>query len=218
MKKQIDWPRLAVHIGAWGTLLVMAVRFLTNTLTANPILTLERHTGKAALIFLILSLSCSPLSAILGIPALRRRKKALGVYGFMFAAIHLLIFLGLDYGFKLALVWMDVSNKLYIWLGAAAFLLLLALAITTFKKMKQALKKNWKRLHRAVYIISPLVVLHFILIEKGNILTLQGNLKEPLIYGSVVLLLLLLRLSPIKNGLTNLRVKLQQHSRTANPV
>lgn len=212
MKKHFEWLRWMVHLGAWGTLLVLVILFFTGNLTANPIQTIERLTGKTALIFLILSLACSPLGAILGLPVVRGRKKALGVYGFMFAAIHLLIFIGLDYGFQLSILWLDVKNKLYIWLGLAAFVLLLALAVTTFKKLKLMLKKNWKRLHRAVYIISPLVVLHFILIEKGNLFSLQGNLVQPLIYGGIVLLLLALRLPPIKNGLTNLRIKIQQRT------
>ena len=218
MKKKTDWPRLAIHLGAWITLLVFVVSYFTGNLTANPIQTIERYTGKAALIFLILSLACTPLSAILGIPALGKFKKNLGLYGFMFAAIHLLIFIGLDYGFNFLIIWLDVNNKLYIWIGVAAFVLLLALAVTSFKKMKQLLKKNWKRLHRAVYIIAPLVVGHFLLIEKGNVLSLQGNLKEPFIYGGIVLLLLALRLPPVKNALVRVRTKLQQSNRRADPA
>lgn len=218
MKQKTDWLRLIIHLGAWITLLVFVFSYFTGNLTANPIQTIERLTGKTALIFLMLSLSCTPLSAILGIPALGKYKKPLGLYGFMFAAVHLLLFIGLDYGFNFRIIWLDVNNKLYIWIGAAAFVLLLALAVTSFKKMKQLLKKNWKRLHRAVYIIAPLVVGHFLLIEKGNVLSLQGNLREPLIYGSIVLLLLALRLPPVKNALIRLRTRLQQSSRRANPA
>lgn len=218
MEKSFDWQRWIVHLGAWLTLAILVFLFVVDQSTFNPIQTLEHRTGKTALIFLILSLACTPLSAILGWKELARRKKALGVYGFMFAAVHLLIFLWLDYGFEFAIIWRVIINSVYIWIGLAAFFMLLALAITSFKKMKLLLKKNWKRLHRLVYLISPLVVLHFILVQKGNLLSLQGNLVEPLIYGSIVLILLVLRLPPVKRALINLRSGIQNRSGRANPV
>ena len=218
IKKKIDWLRIIVHAGAWITLAVLVIRYLTDTLTVNPIQAIERQTGKTALIFLMLSLSCSPLGAILDWKDLAKRKKALGVYGFMFAAIHLLLFLGLDYGFQFAIAWKVIFNTVYIWFGLAAFFMLSLLAFTTFKKMKQLLKKNWKRLHRLVYIISPLAVIHFFLVLKGNILTLQGDIKEPFIYGSIVLFLLVLRIPPIKRALINLRVSIQNRFAKPNPV
>jgi sulfoxide reductase heme-binding subunit YedZ len=140
MIKKIDWLRIAVHLGAWITLAVMAIHFFTNTLTVNPILTLERQTGKTALIFLILSLACTPLTSILGWKSLHKRRKALGLYGFMFAAIHLLIYVGLDFGFKITRILQAVIYTVYLWFGMVAFILLLALAITSFKKIKKELE------------------------------------------------------------------------------
>lgn len=218
MHKKIEWLRLAVHIGAWGTLAVLiAINFL-NTNSVNPILTFEHQTGKAALIFLILSLAGTPVGSILEWKDFSKRKKALGVYAFMFAAVHLLAFLWLDYGFQFKFIINIVKNTVYIWFGLAAFLILLALAITSFKKMKQLMKKNWKRLHRLVYIIGPLVVIHFLLIVKANIFTLQGASREPLIYGGIILVLLLVRIPPVKRALINLRSEIQSRSRRTNPV
>ena len=218
MKKNIDYLRIAVHLGALITLAVLVLRYFTNTLSVNPIQTLERQTGKTALIFLILSLACTPLSAILDWKSLGKRRKTLGLYGFMFAAIHLLIFVGVDYRFQIVYIFEAVKYTVYLWFGLAAFVMLLALAITSIKKMKQLLKKNWKRLHRLVYIISPLVVIHFFLTLKGNILRFQGNIKEPFIYGSIVLVLLILRIPPVKRFFINLRVSLQNRFRRPNPV
>ena len=210
MKTQkFDWLRWAVHAGALITFAVLAIRYFTGNLSVNPIQTLEQQTGKTALIFLILSLACSPLGAILGWRELTGRKKALGLYGFTFAAIHLLIYIGLDFGFQFKFIFKALLNSVYLWVGLAAFLILLALAVTSFKKMKLLLKKNWKRLHRLVYILSPLVVLHYILTLKNNFVSLQGNITEPLIYGGIVLLLLILRIPPIKTTLTSLRIRLQ---------
>lgn len=218
MKKAFDWQRWTVHLGAILTLASITANFFFNPKLVNPILTFEHHTGKTALIFLILSLSCSPISSILGWKSVGKRKKALGVYGFLFAALHLLVFLGLDYRFHFKSILSVVGNSVYLWIGLAAFVMLVPLAVTSFKKLKQIMKTNWKRLHRLVYLISPLVVLHFILVLKGNLLTLQGNLKEPMIYGSVVVLLLLLRLSPIKHALILLRTRFQNRHRSVNPV
>jgi methionine sulfoxide reductase heme-binding subunit len=218
MLKKIEWLRLAVHIGAWGTLLVLVLINFLNPNSVNPILTFEHQTGKAALIFLILSLAGTPVGSILEWKDFSKRKKALGVYGFMFAVVHLLVFLWLDYGFQFNFILSVVKNTVYIWFGLAAFVMALALAITSFKKMKQRMKKNWKRLHRLVYIISPLVVIHFLLIVKANIFTLKGATREPLIYGAIVLLLLLVRIPPIKRALINLRTEIQSRARRTNPV
>jgi methionine sulfoxide reductase heme-binding subunit len=218
MKKTIDWPRFIVHAGAWVTLAALALNYFFNPSLINPILTFEHQTGKTALIFLILSLACSPAAAILDIKAVGKRKKALGVYGFMFAAVHLLVYLGIDYRFQFKYILPVSLHTPYIWVGGASFLMLLALAITSFKKTKQLLKKNWKRLHRLVYVISPLIILHFLLIVKGNFLSLQGALTEPLIYGSIVLLLLLLRIPPVKRGLINFRMRVQNRKQDLNPV
>ncbi|MDO9121811.1 MAG: ferric reductase-like transmembrane domain-containing protein, partial [Anaerolineaceae bacterium] len=160
----------------------------------------------------------TPVGSILEWKDFAKRKKALGVYGFMFAAVHVLAFLWLDYGFQFKFIFNVVKNTVYIWFGLAAFTMLLALAITSFKKMKQLMKKNWKRLHRLAYVIAPLAVIHFFLIVKANILTLQGNVIEPLIYGSIVLILLLVRIPPIKRGLINLRTAIQSRTRRPNPV
>lgn len=218
MQKKIEWLRLAVHVGAWGTLLVLVLINFLNPNSVNPILTFERQTGKAALIFVILSLAGTPVGSIFEWKDFSKRKKALGVYGFMLAVVHFLVFVWLDYGFQFKFIFEVVKNTVYIWFGLAAFVMLLALAATSFKKMKQLMKKNWKRLHRLVYIISPLVVIHFLLIVKANIFTLQGATREPLIYAGIVLILLLMRIPPIKRALISLRSEIQSRSRRTNPV
>ncbi|HCS41012.1 MAG: protein-methionine-sulfoxide reductase heme-binding subunit MsrQ [Anaerolineaceae bacterium] len=218
MNKKIEWLRLLVHFGAWGTLLVLILINFLNPNSVNPILTFEHHTGKTALIFLILSLAGTPVGSILEWKDFAKRKKAFGVYGFMFAAVHLTTFLWLDYGFQFKFILSVIKNTVYIWFGLAAFTMLLAMAITSFKKMKQLMKKNWKRLHRLAYVITPLVVVHFFLIVKANLFTLQGNVQEPLIYGSIVLILLLVRIPPIKRTLINLRNGIQSRTRRTNPV
>ncbi len=214
MKTKWDVSRIVVHLGAALTLLILALIFFTSEPGYFRVRTFEHQTGKAALAFLILSLACTPANTLFGWKFPIQRKQALGVYGFLFAAVHLLIFLWLDYGFQLKFIWQVLIHSVYIWVGATAFLMLLIMAVTSLKKMKKVLKANWKKLHRIVYLISPLVVLHFLLVQKGNLLSLQGNLLEPLIYGSVVLVLLLLRLPPLKNAILRWR----NRARKTNPV
>lgn len=183
----------------------MIYKFFTNQLTANPIQALEQQTGLQALIFLLCSLACTPLSSIAGWKELTQRRKALGNYGFIYAFLHVSTFLALDYGFNLKAIWGDVGTKWYIFIGLTAFLLLLPLAFTSFNYWMKRLGKNWKRLHKVVYVISPLVALHFLLAVKGNLLRFQGDIIQPIVYGSIALVLLIVRIKPIKNTLINLR-------------
>ncbi len=209
MKKSRFTPlQILVHLGGWAPLALSAYNFFAGNLTANPIQALEQQTGIQALTFLLFSLACTPLAAILGWKELTQRRKALGNYGFMYAALHVTIFIGLDYGFDLEAILRDVGSKWYILFGALAFLLLLPLAITSLKYWMKRLGKSWKRLHKLVYIISPLVVVHFLLSVKGDFFSLQGNILQPIWYGLIVLVLLALRMTPIKTTLIGLRTRL----------
>lgn len=204
--------QIFVHIAGWTPLALMVYNFFADNLTANPIQALEQQTGIHALTFLLYSLACTPLGAILGWKELLQRRKALGNYGFMYAALHVSIFVGVDYGFNLRAILADVWNKWYIILGFGAFLMLLPLAITSFNYWMKRLGKNWKRLHRLVYVISPLVVLHFLLSVKGDLTRLQGNVLQPLLYGSLAIFLLLLRVTPLKKALIDLRERLARRT------
>jgi methionine sulfoxide reductase heme-binding subunit len=200
--------RLVIHSAAWLLLAHLVYAALTGGLTANPIQALEQNTGRYALTFLVLSLACTPAAAILGWKELNLRRKALGLYGGLYAALHVTTFFILDYGLDLAAVWRDVGNKAYIVLGLLAFLLLLPLIFTSSRYWMKRLGRDWKRLHRLVYLISPLVVAHYLLVVKGNVAQLQGNLALPLIYGSVVLVLLAVRLPRFRAALLSLRARL----------
>ncbi len=97
----------------------------------------------------------------------------------------------------------NIIQKPRILVGLLALLLLIPLAITSFDIWKVRLGKNWKRLHQLVYVIAPLAVLHYIWSKKGDILKLQGEVLEPLIYGLVVAVFLILRIPPIKKALAS---------------
>lgn len=216
-KPRVTLLQVIVHVAGWLPLAKIVLDYFAGRLTANPIQAVEQRTGLVALTFLVLSLACTPLASIFGWKELLQRRRALGLYGFMYAALHVFTFFAIDYGLDLGAIWSDVSNKTYIIVGAIAFLLLVPLAVTSFKYWKKRLGKNWKRLHRLIYLIVPLVAFHFLLVVKGDLLRLQGNLYQPLLYGGIILVLLIMRISWVKLALIALRnrVKMYQIQRSS---
>jgi sulfoxide reductase heme-binding subunit YedZ len=196
--RKITKLQIAIFLGAWIPLLLIVFNFFNGNLTVNPIQDIEQRTGRLAILWLVLSLSCTPLASIFGWKELIKRRRAVGLYAFLMAFIHVSIFTALDFGFNLSLIWKEVIEKNFILLGAVAFIGLLILAATSFKYWQKTLKKNWKRLHKIVYLIAPLVVIHYTLAKKGNLLSLQGDVIRPLIYAILVTILLILRIKPIK--------------------
>ncbi len=200
--------QILVHVAGWLPLALLVFDFFNNNLTANPIQALEKRTGLYAINFLLLSLACSPLVSISGWKEPLLRRKALGNYGFLYAALHVGTFLMIDYALDLWAIWRDVGTKSYIIIGAIAFLMLVSLAATSFNYWMKRLGRNWKRLHRLAYVISPLVLAHFFMARKGDLFALSGDIQQPLIYSAITLILLLLRISPLKNSLIALRKQL----------
>ncbi len=196
-----SWIQIAIHIGALLPLLVLFWDFSQNNLTVNPIQEATFRTGKTALVLLVLSLACTPVNMLIGWKRVIAWRRPLGLYAFMYAAVHLLIFAAIDYGLDWGLIWQTVLEKRYVVVGFAAFLLLLPLAITSTKGWMRRLGKRWKILHRAVYLAAVLAVIHFVWLVKADI-------REPLMYGAAVALLLALRLPPVRRKTSRLRSRL----------
>jgi sulfoxide reductase heme-binding subunit YedZ len=179
--------RLIFILSLWP-LLSISINIFQDTLGANPIEFIERHFGKWTLIFLCLTLSMTPIRRITNISQWILYRRMLGLFVFFYASIHLLCYIALDYHFD----WVDIKNDIlkhrYVLVGFLAWLLLLPLAITSSDKMIRKLKANWKLLHRLIYVIAILGVLHFIWLVKKDI-------TEPLIYAAIISILLILRLN-----------------------
>jgi sulfoxide reductase heme-binding subunit YedZ len=197
--------QIAVHVYAWSVPVLILFDFLTGNTSVNPIQELEQRTGRHAITLLVLSLACTPLNTLFRWSELTQRRRALGLYAFLFASLHMLVFVHLDYGLAWSLIVQTIFQKPYILVGATSFLLLIPLAITSFDIWKMRLKKNWKRLHQLIYLIAPLVVLHYGWSKKGDFFALQGEIIRPVIYGLIVMLLLILRLHPVRRAVTSLR-------------
>jgi len=197
--------QIAVHVYAWSALVYILFDLLTGNFSPNPIQELEQRTGRHAITLLVLSLACTPLNSLFGWRELIKRRRALGLYAFMYASIHVVIFVDLDYGLAWSLIVKTIFEKPYIVVGVISFLMLIPLAFTSFDVWKKRLKKNWRRIHQTVYLIAPLVVLHFAWSKKGDFFRLEGDIIRPLIYGLIVALLLVFRVHPVRRTLASIR-------------
>lgn len=153
----------------------------------NPNETSNRFSGDWALRFLLVTLALTPLSKILRSPKPVLFRRMLGLFAFFYVCVHMLSYLWLDLLWDWAGLWADIIKRVYITVGMAAFLLLIPLAVTSTKGMiKRIGAKRWQRLHRLIYIIAPLAVLHFFMMRKGFQI-------EPLVYGAIFLALMAFR-------------------------
>jgi methionine sulfoxide reductase heme-binding subunit len=202
--------QVLAHVGALFPLAWLAWDYFQGNFSVNPIQDITLRTGKAAMVLLVLSLACTPLNTLFGLRQAISVRRALGLYAFFYASIHFLIFIGLDYGFDWGLMRLEVVEKPYVWVGVSALAVMLLLAITSTRGWKVRLRKNWKRLHRLAYLAGVLVIVHYAWVKKGNILALQGDILQPMAFGFLVGLLLLVRTPPIKKLLMEARDWLRQ--------
>jgi sulfoxide reductase heme-binding subunit YedZ len=162
---------------------------LTDRLGANPIEFITRNTGDWTLYFLCITLAVTPLRRLTKWTWLTRLRRMLGLYAFFYASLHFLTFLWFDHFFDLSAMWEDVLERPFITVGFTAFVLLIPLAVTSNNAMIRRLgARRWQRLHRLVYLIAGLGILHFWWMKEG-----KNDFTEPVLYGGIVLVLLLLR-------------------------
>lgn len=207
----VDWVkknplRLLVHTGSLIPFFVMAWKYWQGLFLVDPVREIITTTGKTALILLILSLSCTPIHTLLGFKPALRVRRALGLYAFGYAALHFLVFIGLDYGWDWPLIADAVFAQQFTLVGFAAGLILLALAITSTQGWMKRLGKRWKQLHRLVYLAGGLVIVHYLWLVK--------DIREPMVYAGIVAFLLALRVPIIKKAARRLR----QQIKTTGPV
>lgn len=209
--------QIAVHAYAWSVLALILFDAATGNLSANPIQEIEQRTGRHAITLLILSLACTPLSNLFGWRELTKRRRTLGLYAFMYATIHGIIFVNLDQGFAWSYLSQNIIEKPYILVGVLGYLLLIPMAATSFDEWKRRLGKNWKRLHRTIYFTVPLLLLHYAWSKKGDFFALQGDILQPLIYSAIVAILLILRIPAVRKSTASFadRIRLRLRKRSA---
>ncbi len=187
-----DWIARRLKPAVFLTCLVpaawLAYRAFTGDLGANPIETLSRYTGDWTLRFLLIALAVTPARHLSGWAGVMRLRRMLGLFAFFYACLHFLTYLVLDQFFHWPSIVEDIGERPYITVGFTAFVLLIPLAATSTNAMVRRLGgRRWQALHRAVYAIGVLGVLHFLWLVKAD------N-REPLIYAFVLALLLGYRL------------------------
>ena len=169
-------------------------RVVQDQLGANPQEALIRATGDWALRFLVIVLAVTPLRELSGLSALARYRRMLGVFMYFYALLHFLSYSGFDMGFDVADIFNDIVKRPFILVGSLALLLLTPLAATSFNAAIRALgAKRWQRLHRLVYAVAGLAILHFFWMRAG-----KNDFAEVLVYAGILALLLGWRLRKLR--------------------
>ena len=175
--------------------IIIVYKIFLNKLGPEPIKEITHHTGEWTLLFIIFTLAMSPLKKITNMNIWISIRRMLGLFVFFYASLHMLTYVGLDYRFDINEISKDILTKRFIFVGFAAWLLLVPLALTSSKKMMNILKHYWKKIHRLIYLIALLGVTHFIWLVKKDI-------TEPLIYLLIILFLLAFRVRFKKTNLS----------------
>ena len=178
------------HPAAWWAVLLaglmplawLVAQTLQDQLGANPAEALIRATGDWTLRGLCVALAVTPLRNLLGWPELARFRRMLGLLVFGYASLHMLSYAWFDMGFDLADTLQDIVKRPFIWLGFSAFVILLALAATSFNRAMRWLGgRRWQWLHRGVYLVAVLAVLHFWWMRAG-----KQDFDEVLVYAAIL--------------------------------
>ena len=166
--------------------LLILYKITFNKLGPEPVKEITHFTGEWTLLFIIFTLSMSPLKKITNLNVWISFRRMLGLFLFFYATLHMLTYVVIDYRLDFQSISKDIITKKFIFVGFAAWVLLLPLALTSSKKAMIYLKDKWKKLHRLIYLISIFGIIHFIWLVKKD-------LTEPLIYAVIVFILLLFR-------------------------
>lgn len=180
--------KVVLFILSLGPFVWLAVAAFTDNLGANPVEYLTRATGTWTLVFLCITIGITPVRKVSGWNWLTLYRRMFGLYAFFYVCLHFTTYIWFDQDFDVQSIIKDVIKRPFITVGFAAFLLLIPLAITSSNWMvKKMGAKRWQALHRAVYLICVLGVVHYWWLVKRD-------LTQPIIYGSVVALFLVARL------------------------
>lgn len=187
--RQLIWIKSVVFVAGLLPLARLILFGFNDALGANPIEFITRNTGDWTLYFLCLTLAITPLRRLTGWNWLIKLRRMLGLFAFFYATLHFMTFLWFDHFFDIGEMLKDVGKRPFITVGFAAFLLLIPLALTSTNGMVRRLGgKRWQWLHRSIYLIALLGILHFWWMRAG-----KNDFAEPILFGSIIAALLLMR-------------------------
>ena len=194
-RRAVRWLEIATHVGALTPLAALAWMFWQNQLGPVPVETVIRLLGRYALTLLLLTLVPTVVRTVTGFGEVMRLRRPLGLYTFLYAALHFLAFAGLDFGFRVGLIVTTIVESRREIVGLVALAILGLLALTSIRSLMRELGKTWKVVHRLVYAVGGLVVLHYV-----------WNYKElrtgPAVAGMALVLLVLARVPAVRDFLS----------------
>jgi len=191
--KYFSQVKAALFVASLFPLLRLSWFAFSDQLGANPIELITRSLGTWTLVFLLITLSITPLRKLSGWNWLIKLRRMAGLFAFFYALLHFITYIWLDQFFDLSSIYKDVIKRPFITIGFAAFILLIPLAVTSTNAMMKKLGgKNWQILHRLVYLIAVFAVVHYWWLVKKD-------LTQPIIYATVLAVLLGYRLWASKN-------------------
>jgi sulfoxide reductase heme-binding subunit YedZ len=181
----IALAKVAVFLGGLYPLARIVLLGVTGGLGANPIEFITLSTGLWTLVFLCITLAVTPVRRLTGLNALLRFRRMLGLFAFFYVVLHFTTYIWFDNWFDVLAILKDIAKRPFILVGFSAFVLLIPLAVTSPKAMVRKLGRRWQTLHRLIYPIVVLAILHFWWMKAG-----KHDLILPKIYGSIVVVLL----------------------------
>lgn len=188
--RQLKLLKGVLFVAACMPFLRLVIFTITDQLGANPVEFITRNTGDWTLYFLCITLAVTPLRRLTGWNWLVRLRRMLGLFAFFYVSLHFLTFLWFDHFFDVEAMLKDVVKRPFITVGFGAFVLLIPLAATSTNAMIKRLGgKRWQVLHRLIYLIAPLGILHYWWMKAG-----KNDFSQPILFGLIVAALLLLRL------------------------
>lgn len=202
MTKVVKW---VVFLLALLPMAVLVVGVLTNTLGPDPADTLAAETGEWTFRFLLLSLAITPLRNIGGWPKVFPYRRTFGLFALFYASLHFLVYLLFLLQLRWSEIFEDIVERPYITVGFSAFVLLVVLGVTSTKKMMRRLGRRWKQLHKLVYLINILALIHLVWI-------LRTDLAEAVIYASILLPLLAYRVYRVYACRASKHIKLSTYN------
>jgi sulfoxide reductase heme-binding subunit YedZ len=180
-------PKVWIALLCLLPLMRLIVLGVADGLGANPIEFITRSTGTWTLVGLLVTLSVTPLRQLSGRADLIRYRRILGLFAFFYACLHFVTYIWLDQFFDPAAIARDIVKRPFITVGFTAFVLLIPLALTSTQAMMRRLGRRWQLLHRLIYLVAVLGVIHYLWLVKKD-------LTDPLVYGGILVLLLVVRL------------------------
>lgn len=189
--------RVLANLVALTPLAVLLWELAAGRFFIDPVKEITIRTGRLAIVFLLLSLTCTPVATLTGFARARQARRPWGLWAMLYAALHMLVFAGWDYRFDFALLRIGIFDQPFVIVGLGALLLLLLLGITSIPALRGKMGQTWPWVQRLVYLAAVLAVWH--------ILWLKKNPLEAWLYPVILGILLVFRIPQVKSAITRLK-------------